>query len=74
MPIAHLHILEGRTDQQKEMLIRKVTAAIVDSLQVSADSVRVLIQEVPKSQWGVGGVPFSQLPANKPVSAEVKRS
>ncbi|HYW91178.1 MAG TPA: 4-oxalocrotonate tautomerase [Gammaproteobacteria bacterium] len=55
MPIAHISILEGRADEQKERLIREVTAAISHSLDAPRESVRVLIHELPKSHWGIGG-------------------
>lgn len=55
MPIAYINIMEGRDDEQKEKLISAVTDAICDSLCAPRETVRVLIQEVPKSQWGIGG-------------------
>ncbi len=61
MPIAHISILEGRADEQKEELIRQVTAAISDSLHAPRESVRVLIHELPKSHWGIGGVTAKKL-------------
>jgi 4-oxalocrotonate tautomerase len=56
MPIANLQILQGREPQLKASLIRSVTAAIVDTLKVKPDSVRVIITEVPAELWGIGGV------------------
>lgn len=55
MPIANIQILEGRTDEQKAELIEKVTQAICGSLGSPQEAVRVLVQEVPKTQWGIGG-------------------
>lgn len=55
MPIANIQILEGRTDEQKALLIRKVTEAIAESLGSPPEAIRVLVQDVPKSQWGIGG-------------------
>jgi 4-oxalocrotonate tautomerase len=60
MPIAQIMILEGRTEEQRRALMRSVTAAIVESLAVKPDSVRVLIQEIPPLGWGVGGVPIQE--------------
>jgi len=61
MPIANLQILEGRAPEQKRELIRAVTAAIAESLQVKTDSIRVIIQEVPREHWGVGGASAREL-------------
>jgi 4-oxalocrotonate tautomerase len=55
MPITQIQILEGRTPEQKKMLIRAVTEAIAAALQAKPESIRVIIQEVPKEHWGIGG-------------------
>lgn len=55
MPIAHINIMEGRTDEQKERLVAEVTAAISRSVDAPEQNVRVLIHEVPKQNWGIGG-------------------
>ncbi len=55
MPIANIHIMEGRTDEQKERLIEEVTMAIARSLDAPVESVRVLIDEMPKQHFGIGG-------------------
>lgn len=55
MPIAQLHILEGRTDEQKEALISEVTQAIMKALDAPQQSVRVIITEMPKQHFGIGG-------------------
>ncbi|SIQ40380.1 4-oxalocrotonate tautomerase [Marinobacterium stanieri] len=55
MPIAQLHIMEGRSDEQKETLIKEVTQAIARSLDAPEESVRVLIDEMPKQHFGIGG-------------------
>ncbi|MBE9397815.1 4-oxalocrotonate tautomerase [Pontibacterium sp. N1Y112] len=55
MPIAQINMMEGRTDEQKTALIRKVTDAIMDSLDAPEGNVRVLINEIPKKHFGIGG-------------------
>jgi len=55
MPFAQIHMMEGRTDEQKRAVIEKVTAALVEAVGAPIETVRVLITEVPKSQWGIGG-------------------
>ena len=61
MPIAHIHILEGRSKEQKQILIENITIAISESLDISKEKVRVLITEVPKENWGTGGITKSNL-------------
>ena len=61
MPIANLQILHGRPPELKARLIKAVTAAIVDTLQVKQDSVRVILHEIPAEHWGIGGVSAKEL-------------
>ena len=55
MPIAQINIIEGRTDAQKETLISEVTDAIVRALDAPKQSVRVIINEMPKQHFGIAG-------------------
>ncbi|MNO09967.1 2-hydroxymuconate tautomerase [compost metagenome] len=61
MPIAQLYILEGRTDEQKETLIRQVSEAMSRSLDAPIERVRVVITEMPKNHFGIGGEPASKV-------------
>ncbi|WP_107825604.1 4-oxalocrotonate tautomerase [Neisseria sicca] len=55
MPIIQIHMIEGRTDEQKEAVIREVTEAMVRAVDAPKESVRVLINEMPKQHFGIGG-------------------
>ncbi|WP_260434407.1 4-oxalocrotonate tautomerase family protein [Burkholderia sp. Bp9090] len=55
VPVAHLYILEGRDDDKKERLIAEVSEAIHRSLDAPLESVRVIITEMPKAHFGIGG-------------------
>ena len=57
MPLAHLYIGPGRSDDVKRQLIENVTAAIKDTLGPLKQPVWVVINEVPLAQWGVDGKP-----------------
>ncbi len=60
MPIVQISMIQGRTAEKKEELIKKVTDAIVDALQIPKDRVRIILNELPKENLGRGGVPFSK--------------
>ena len=60
MPIAIIHLMEGRDDQKKARAIEAVTKALVETLEVKAESVRVLLVEVPWASWGIAGKPASE--------------
>lgn len=55
MPIAQINIVEGRTDEQKERLILEVSDAISRSLDAPLESVRVIINEMPRQHFGIAG-------------------
>ncbi|WP_375057476.1 2-hydroxymuconate tautomerase [Zobellella sp. DQSA1] len=55
MPIVQVNMMEGRSDAQKEAVIEEVTAALVRALDAPRESVRVLINELPKQHFGIGG-------------------
>jgi len=61
MPIVQISMIQGRTPEKKEELIKKVTDAIVETLQISKDRVRIVLNEVPKENIGYGGVPLSKM-------------
>ncbi|MDH4478338.1 MAG: 4-oxalocrotonate tautomerase family protein [Rhodoferax sp.] len=61
MPFAQIHMLEGRTEEQKRAVIEKVTQALVEAVGAPISTVRVLIQEVPKTNWGIAGVSAKDL-------------
>jgi 4-oxalocrotonate tautomerase len=55
MPIVQIHLMEGRDDARKEKLIELVTDAVVNALDAPRESVRVLLDEMPKAHFGIGG-------------------
>lgn len=55
MPIIQVNLMEGRNDAQKEALIAALTEATVQSIGAPRESVRVLLNEMPKAHFGIGG-------------------
>ncbi len=60
MPIVQISMIQGRTPEKKAELIKKVTEAIVETLQIPKDRVRIVLNEVPKDNLGYGGIPLSK--------------
>jgi 4-oxalocrotonate tautomerase len=56
MPILSVQLIAGRPPELKERLIAELTQTAVDVLDVPAQSVRVILTEVPAEHWGVAGV------------------
>ena len=55
MPIMQVFLIEGRTEEQKARLISALTDAAVESIGAPIETVRVVITEVPNTQFGIGG-------------------
>ena len=48
-------MMEGRTAEQKEALIRRLSEAAAEELGWALEEVRMVIYEVPGAHWGIGG-------------------
>ena len=59
MPVVKIDLWKGRERETKKELIEKVTSAVVDAITCPAEAVQVIINEVDKDNWGIGGVPAS---------------
>ena len=55
MPIITVKMLEGRTDEQKEQMIKKMTDVIVETTGARAEAVSIIIEEMNKANYGVAG-------------------
>ncbi|WP_213941167.1 2-hydroxymuconate tautomerase [Pseudomonas sp. dw_612] len=55
MPIMQVFLIEGRDEEQKARLIAALTDAAVESIQAPRESVRVIITEMPKTDFGIAG-------------------
>jgi 4-oxalocrotonate tautomerase len=47
---------EGRSVDQKRALVRALTDAMVEHADARPDALHVVIHEVSKENWGLGGV------------------
>ena len=55
MPLAHIYLLEGRSEEVKRSVIEKVTQALHEAVGAPKENVRVVIQDIPKTNWGIAG-------------------
>ncbi len=60
MPIVIIETWAGKSDEQKAIVIRGITKAFED-IGETADQVKIIIHDVPKSNWGSNGVQASKL-------------
>ena len=59
MPIIRVDFWEGVGKLQVKKMIRGLTDVMVD-LGVPEQAVEVIVYEIPKTHWGVGGEPASE--------------
>lgn len=60
MPEIVVYAVKGRTQEQKKLLLQKITQAVVESFDVPADKVVVQIVESEPSNKSRGGVLYSE--------------
>ena len=61
MPYISIETFAGKTDEQKKALIAEVTKAVVSTLEVPPEAISIVIKDIPRSNWGEGGKPCSEL-------------
>lgn len=61
MPIIQVVLIAGRTGEQKSRLIAGLTESCVSVLGIESDSVRILIKDIPNTDFGIGGVTAASL-------------
>jgi len=61
MPLINIQMIEGRPEEKVNELISNVTDTVSETLDAPKKNVRVIIQEVPKTHWGIGGTSAKDL-------------
>jgi len=56
MPYVNIQILQGATREQKEHIVRDVTASLVRELGKQPEHIHVVIQEIEEASWGFAGL------------------
>lgn len=55
MPIIQVSMFEGRTIDQKRKLVAEMTDAVVKSIGVKPEDVRIVIQDMAKHDYSIAG-------------------
>jgi len=59
MPIVHVNVWKGFGREKAKTVIRNITKVFVD-MGIPANAVEVIVHEIPKAYWGIGGEPASE--------------
>jgi 4-oxalocrotonate tautomerase len=60
MPLVEITLWPGRSAECKEKIIREVTDALSRSCGAPPEAIEIIIRDVPKTDWGQGGQPYSK--------------
>lgn len=55
MPVVRISMYDGRTLDQKRQLVKEVTEAVARVTGNSEEGVHVIIDEVRRENWSIGG-------------------
>jgi len=61
MPVVTVEMWEGRTVEQKRQLVEGITGSFVQ-IGVAPEALQIIIKDVPKHNWAIGGKLASELP------------
>jgi 4-oxalocrotonate tautomerase len=64
MPFVSIRLVEGRSQERKDEISKRVTAAISEVLQLPQDDIWVVFEDVPAGEWYVGGTAVAELRKN----------
>jgi 4-oxalocrotonate tautomerase len=56
MPLIEVHLLEGRTPEQKKALLTAMTKAVQDTLGSPVETIRIWIEEFTPKDYMAAGV------------------
>lgn len=56
MPLIQVHMFKGRTVDQKRKLVAAITDAVVRTLEVDPEVVRIIIHDMELHDYAVAGV------------------
>jgi 4-oxalocrotonate tautomerase len=55
VPIVQINYIAGRTEAHKRAMVKKVTEAICETMEVTPDRVRIILTEMPADMYAIGG-------------------
>lgn len=63
MPVVHIYMYAGRSQEQKSEMVRRISKDFEEVLNVKPESLNVLFHDMEKSNWGTRGVLASETPS-----------
>ena len=64
MPFVTIRILKGHSQERKDEISRRVTAAVSEVAQLPKDAIWVVFEDVTAEDWYIGGTAVGELKKN----------
>jgi 4-oxalocrotonate tautomerase len=61
MPFVNIRLIEGRSQQRKDEISKRVADAISDVLQLPKDEIWIVFEDIPAGDWYVGSTAVAEL-------------
>ena len=61
MPFVSIRLIEGRSQQRKDEISKRVADAISDVLELPKDDIWIVFEDIPASDWYVGSTTVAEL-------------
>ena len=61
MPFVNIRLIEGRSQQLKDEISKRVADAISDVLELPKDDIWIVFEDIPASDWYVGSTTVAEL-------------
>jgi 4-oxalocrotonate tautomerase len=63
MPFVHIQILRGHSQKRKNRIARRVAEAVSEVAKLPKDAIWVVIEDVARGDWFIGGKGYEDLRA-----------
>jgi len=60
MPVVTIELFEGRTKEKKRVLIKAVSKAVSEALDIPEERIQIILHESSKDNWGLKGEQASE--------------
>ena len=61
MPFVNVRILEGHSQQRKDEMSRRITAAISEVAELPKEAIWVVFEDVSAQDWYIGGTTVHEI-------------
>ena len=55
MPVVHISMYSGKTKEQKNELVKRISQDFQDVVNVKPESLNILFHDTDKENWGIRG-------------------